>query len=102
MVVYGDNGTYDPNNGSYRILGFVRNDNDIQIQSVQPIVTLYDAAGIVIGCSYAYVNSTHLDPGQSSSFELTFSGYYRDYVDVVSYRIQVDGYPQQAQIQEEN
>ncbi|NIT56555.1 MAG: hypothetical protein GWN00_10085, partial [Aliifodinibius sp.] len=43
MVVYGDNGTYDPNNGSYRILGFVRNDNDIQIQSVQPIVTLYDA-----------------------------------------------------------
>jgi hypothetical protein len=91
LTVYNDNGTYDPDDGSYRILGFVRNDNNIRIEYVQPIATLYDASGTVVGCSYTYVNSTHLNPGQSSSFELTFSAYYGDYADVASYRIQVDG-----------
>ena len=94
MTVYNDNGAYNPDDGSYRILGFVRNDNDVRVRYVQPVVTLYDASGTVVGCSYTYVNSTHLEPGQSSSFELTFSGWYRDYADVASYRIQVDGNPQ--------
>jgi len=94
MTVHDDYGTYNPDNGSYRILGFVRNDNDFRVTSVQPIATLYDASGVVAGCSYTYVSSTNLDPGQSSSFELGFSGYYRDYSDVASYRIQVDGYVQ--------
>ena len=94
MTVYNDNGTYNPDDGSYRILGFVRNDNDVRVRYVRPIATLYNASGTVVECSYTYVNSTHLDPGQSSSFELTFSGWYRDYADVASYRIQVDGNPQ--------
>jgi len=94
MTIYNDSGTYNPDGGSYRILGFVRNDNDVRVRSIQPIVTLYDVSGTVIGCSYTSVNSTDLDPGQSSSFELTFSGYYRDYADAAAYRIQVDGDPQ--------
>jgi hypothetical protein len=94
ITVYNDNGTYNPDNGSYGILGFARNDNDVQVRYVQLIVTLYNTSGTVVGCGYTSVNSTHLDPGQSSSFELTFSGYYRDYADVASYRMQVDGDPQ--------
>jgi hypothetical protein len=94
MTVHGDHGTYDPGDGSYSILGFVRNDNDFRVESVQPIGTLYDASGTAVGCGYTYVSSTDLDPGQSSSFEMRFSGYYRDYADVASYRLQVDGYVQ--------
>jgi hypothetical protein len=94
MTVHDDNGTYNPDDGSYRILGFVRNDNDFQVTSVQSIFTLYDASGTVVGCDYTYVSSTNLNPGQSSSFEMTFSGYSRDYADVASYRVQVDGYLQ--------
>jgi hypothetical protein len=94
MAVHGDHGTYDPGDDSYSILGFIRNDNDFQVESVQPIVTLYDASGTVVGCSYTYVSSTDLDPGQSSSFEMRFSGYYRDYADVATYRVQVNGYVQ--------
>ncbi|NVM24000.1 MAG: hypothetical protein HWN68_19750, partial [Desulfobacterales bacterium] len=91
MTVHDDYGTYNPDNGSYRILGFVRNDNSVRVEHVQPIATLYNASGTVIGCGYTSVSSTHLNPGQSSSFELTFSGYSRDYADVASYRIQVGG-----------
>jgi len=91
MTIYNDSGTYNPDGGSYRILGFVRNDNNARVRSIQPIVTLYNVSGTVIGCSYTFVNSTDLDPAQSSSFELTFSGYDRDYADVTAYRIQVDG-----------
>lgn len=93
MTVHGDSGTYNPDDHSYRILGFVRNDNNFRVGYVQPIVTLYDASGTVVGCRDTYVSSTNLDPGQSSSFEFGF-GYDRDYADVASYRIQVDGSPQ--------
>jgi hypothetical protein len=91
MTVYGDRGTYDPGDGSYSVLGFVRNDNDSRVESVRIITTLYTASGTVVGCSYTYVSSTDLSPGQSSSFEMRFSGYRRDYADVASYRLQVDG-----------
>lgn len=89
MTVHGDNGTYDSGYGWYRVLGFIRNDNETQVEFVKPIVTLYNASGTVIGCGSTFVSSTHLDPAQSSSFELNFTG--RDYIDVASYRVQVDG-----------
>lgn len=95
MTVYGDNGTYDSGDGSYRILGFVRNDNEVTVTDVDLIGTLYDAGSTVVGCGTIGANNDNLAPGQSSSFELTFSGYYRDYADVDSYRLQVDGFLQE-------
>lgn len=94
MTVYDDYGTYSPSDGSYSILGFVRNDNDFRVESVGVTATPYNASGTVVGCGYTYVSSTDLDPGQSSSFEMRFSGYNRDYADVAAYRVQVDGYVQ--------
>jgi hypothetical protein len=94
MTVYGDNGTYDSGDGSYRILGFVRNDNEVTVTDVDLTGTLYDAGSTVVGCGTIGANNDNLAPGQSSSFEMTFSGYYRDYADVDSYRLQVDGISQ--------
>jgi len=70
----------------------VRNDHGTRVDFVSPVGTVYNAAGKVVGCDFTYVNSTDLDPGQSSSFEMTFLG--RDYSDVTSYQLQVDGNPQ--------
>lgn len=50
---------------------------------------MFNSTGKVIGCDFTYVNSTHLDPGQTSAFDLTFIG--RDYADAATYRVQVDG-----------
>jgi len=91
MTVYGDSGTRIDD--SYRIVGFIRNDNDFQVKYVQPIATLYNASNIVIGCEYTTVSSTDLDPGQSSSFEFDFGFWNWSGEDVALYRIQVDGYP---------
>jgi hypothetical protein len=90
MVVFNDSGRYIPDYGEYEIIGQVRNDNSTRVEYVTPIGTLYDASGKVIGCDYSAVNATDLDPGQVSGFKITYYG--RDYVDVRSYRLQVDGY----------
>jgi hypothetical protein len=85
--------TYYPDENRFRILGFVRNDNDYLVKYVQPIATLYDGAGTVIGCGWTFVSSDNLDPGQSSSFELNFFGETSiNYANVASYRMQVDGW----------
>ena len=92
LTVFNDSGSYNPTFGWYTILGLVRNDHGTRVEYVSPVGTVYNASGVVIGCNYTYVNSTHLDPGQTSSFDMTFSG--RDYADVTSYQLQVDGNPQ--------
>jgi hypothetical protein len=43
----------------------------------------------VVGCDFTFVNSTDLNPGQSSAFDMQFVG--RNYNDVASHRIQIDG-----------
>jgi hypothetical protein len=91
LTVINDSGSYDPTFGWYEIIGQVRNDNGSRVEYVSPIGTIYNASGKVIGCDFTYVNSTDLNPGQISSFEMTFVG--RDYADVISYRLQVDGDP---------
>lgn len=92
LTVFNDSGSYNSTFGWYEIIGQVRNDHGTRVEYVSPVGTVYNASGVVVGCNFTYVNSTHLDPGQTSSFEMTFSG--RDYADVTSYRLQVDGNPQ--------
>jgi hypothetical protein len=92
LTVLGPSGSYDPTYGRYTVLGQVRNDSGTRVQYVQPVGTLYTVSNTVVGCDYTYVNSTHLDPNQTSAFKMTFYG--RNYSDVASYRLQVDGTPQ--------
>jgi len=75
--------------GGYKIIGQVRNDQGSRVEYVSPLITVYNNAGIVLGCDFTFVNSTHLDPNQISSFTDTFSNV--NYSDVSSYHIQVDG-----------
>ena len=57
---------------------------------VESVGTLYHAGGAVIGCCYsAYVRGSNLGPGETGFFEITFP--LREYADVASYRLQVDG-----------
>ncbi len=85
-------GQIEPTFHWYEILGQVRNDHGVKVTYVQPVGTLYNTSGQVIGCGYTFVSSTDLDPGQTSSFKMTFSS--RNYDDVTNYRLQVDGNPQ--------
>lgn len=89
LTIYNHSGSYDSYWGWYEILGMVRNDGNVIYDFVQPIATLYNASNTVIGCDFTYSNTYTLDPGQSSAFEITILG--RDYSDVASYRLQVDG-----------
>ena len=91
LTVLNVSGSYDSTFGWYTIIGQVRNDHGIRVEYVSPVGTLYNAAGVVIGCDFTYVDSTHLDPNQISAFEMYFFG--RDYSDAASYRLQVDGDP---------
>jgi hypothetical protein len=92
LTVLGPSGSYDPTYGRYTVLGQVRNDSGTRVQNVQPVGTLYNASNTVIGCNSTYVNSWNLDPNQTSAFSMTFTG--RNYSDVASYQLQVDGSPQ--------
>lgn len=92
LVVLGDSGSYQPSLKSYKIIGQVQNNEAVQVRFVQPIGTLYNSVGIPIGCGFTFVSSTDLNPGQTSSFDMQVFG--RDYNDVVSYRLQVDGQKQ--------
>ncbi len=76
----------------YEIIGEVRNDHGSRVDFVSPIGTLYNASGDVLDCDFTFVNSTHLDPGQKSSFKMTFV-LRGEYDSVASYRLQVDGNP---------
>ena len=92
LTVMNHSGSYNATYGGYEIIGQVRNDHGTRVEYVSPVGTAYNTSGTVVGCYFTYVNSTHLDAGQISAFKLTFSG--RDYSDVTSYRLQVDGNPQ--------
>lgn len=92
LTAYNHSGSYNATYGWYEIIGLVRNDGSVTYNYVQPIATLYDASDTVIGCDYTFTNTYPLSPGQSSSFELTFSD--KDYSDAASYRLQVDGLSQ--------
>lgn len=89
LTAFNHSGSYDSTFGWYEIIGMVRNDTSTNYEYVQPVGTLYNGSGSVIGCDFTFTNLDVLNPGQSSAFEMTFYG--RDYSDVASYRLQVDG-----------
>ena len=91
LTLYNHYGTLLPD-GGYKILGFVRNDESSRLESVTVEGALYNANGVVVGCGLTWPSNDNLDPGQTSSFELSYSYYYRTYSDVTSYRLQADGY----------
>jgi hypothetical protein len=76
-------------NGTYQILGFVRNTQAAPVKYVQVTVTMYNSAGFPIGCDFTYTNSNTIMPGQTSSFSLTKYGNY--WLRASSYRLQTDG-----------
>ena len=88
LPIFADSGSYDSGFGYYEIIGQVRNDHGSRVEYVQPVGTLYNDSGIVVGCDFTYVDSTDLNSGQTSPFTMLFV--WRDYVDVTSYRLQVD------------
>lgn len=92
LATFNDSGSYNSTFGWYEIIGRVRNDHGSRVEYVSPVGTVYNASGVVVGCDFTFVNSTHLDPGQTSSFKMIFGG--RDYADAISYRLQADGNPQ--------
>ena len=95
LTILNDSGSYYPIFGWYEVVGQVRNDHATRVEYVRPVGTLYNASYTVIGCNFTFIDDTHLDPDQISSFRMTFLG--RDYADAAAYRLQVDGNPQQEQ-----
>jgi hypothetical protein len=81
-------GSFVANYGWYEIVGQVRNNHGTVVKNVDPVGTVYNAPGKVVGCFFAY-GLPDLNPGDTTPFTIRFTG--RDYSDVVSYRVQVDG-----------
>ena len=84
-----DLNAYLNSSGQYEIYGQITNSDNSIIEFVTPVGTLYNAAGMVIGCDFGFVDSYDLNPTDSTQFQILFLG--RDYSDVASYRIQVEG-----------
>lgn len=61
----------------YEIIGQVSNSSATQTKFVKVVGTLFsgpDQSGAILDCDFTYVNSRDLEPGQTSSFKLTFVG----------------------------
>ena len=91
LTITNDNGDYDNTFGWYEITGQVTNNESQRVEYVSPVGTVYNQAGTVLGFALTYVDSTHLNPDQKSSFDMLFVG--RDFKGVRSYRLQVDANP---------
>ena len=88
LTILNDSGSSSP--GMYQIIGQIRNNSVSRVGYVRPVSTVYDVSGTVMGCRLTYVNSTSLDPGQTSSFKIS---YFTNADKVTSHRLQVDGNP---------
>lgn len=91
LAITNDDGDYNNTFGWYEVTGQVTNNQSQRVEYVSPVGTVYNQAGTVLGCAFTYVDSTHLDPDQKSSFDMLFVG--RDFKGVRSYRLQVDANP---------
>lgn len=91
LIIFNDSAYYNSTSGDYEIIGQVRNAGDEASIDVYVGATVYNDAGLPVGCERASVNSVDLEPGQTSAFGMTFWGYYRDYSDVKTYRLRIAG-----------
>lgn len=90
LILSNVSSSINPTFGWYEIIGQVTNQESTRIEYVKPIGTLYSYNGKVLDCDFTFVNVTHLDQGQTSAFEMTFSG-KESYTEVTTMRLQVDG-----------
>jgi hypothetical protein len=91
LTIINDSGSYNSGNGDYHVIGLVRNGGNQRSTSVNVGGTLYNISGVPVGCEHTHVNSNDLDPDQTSSFDIKYLGYYRNYNDVASYKLRVAG-----------
>ena len=78
--------------GVPEMLGQIRNDGSGKAKFVKAVGTLFNAGGQVIGCDSAYVSSTDLNPGQTSSFRIGF--WPHTYPPIDSFLLQAHGDPE--------
>lgn len=91
LAVIGPSGSVN-SYGWYEIIGQISNQGAVRQEYVSAVGTLYDPFGVVLGCSQGYVSSTDLDPGQTSSFKMSF--YSGNFMIVNTFRVQPDGNPE--------
>jgi hypothetical protein len=89
LTVLNDRGDYLAPLGWYLIDGEVRNDHGAAVGGVTAVGTVYHPTGSVLGCEGRMVLDPLLDPEETSEFQLVFTG--RDYVRVLTYRVQAGG-----------
>jgi len=68
-VIVGNITVTEDYSGDAKFLGEIKNIGDGKALFVKINFTMKDTNGNVIGTDFTYVNSTDLDPGQTSSFE---------------------------------
>lgn len=74
----------------YYVVGEIRNDTAEIWLFVEPVVTFYNDAGCVIYSDFTYVASTHLAPGQKSTFSFMV---WQNYLGGVShYTLKAEGW----------
>ncbi|MBD3413276.1 MAG: hypothetical protein GF421_02460 [Candidatus Aminicenantes bacterium] len=88
-VLVGDITVQEDFEGDIKFLGEIKNDGDAKALFVKITFTMKDSGGSVIDTDFTYVNSTDLDPGQTSSFECWTNASYSQ-VDSYDYEITWD------------
>jgi hypothetical protein len=73
--------------GTYRIVGEVRNPHGYAVGSVEVIATYYNAAYQVVRVEKAFAEASRLEPGQASPFELVLADLPPD---LSHYRLQTE------------
>lgn len=93
LVLLGVSGAYSPTfEDWYEVIGQVRNDGPTKAEYVKVTSTLYSGpnqTGQVLDCGFTYVNATHLEPGQTSSFKVLHTSVPSGTVG--SYKVSVEG-----------
>jgi hypothetical protein len=89
LTILAQHGDYDLQQRAYEVFGQVQNDDSVYVAFASVAATLYNAAGLPIGCIVNSLNNINLAPGLYSGFHMMTNG--NDYSDVVSYTLQLDG-----------
>jgi hypothetical protein len=60
--------------GTYHIVGEVRNPHNVGLEYVQIVAACYDSAGGVVGADFVFLDSDLMQPGQTEAFEISVFG----------------------------